>query len=89
MSGGHYDYQYYHINNLADWLEKDFLNNGQIGEYNYLNDASEPQKQQIIQEVNSLINDLRKCAQRAREIEWYMSGDTGANTYLERLSKIL
>ena len=28
MSGGHYDYKYYHLETLADDIESDFINDG-------------------------------------------------------------
>ena len=55
-------------------------------EEDHLNDATEEQKPIILKEVKSLIKDLKDCAKRARELEWYLSGDTGASSYLERLN---
>ena len=51
-----------------------------------IGDATEEERPLILAEIKSLIADLKKCAFRAREIEWYMSGDTGATSYLKRLS---
>lgn len=53
-----------------------------------LSDATPEQRKVIISEITSIITDLRKCSKRAKELEWYLSGDTGASTYLERLSKM-
>lgn len=49
------------------------------------NDATPEERPVIIMEVRLLIADLKRVAFRAKELEWYMSGDTGATTYLERL----
>lgn len=108
MSGGHYNYLYHNLDELADYIEKDFLNDGKYMEEDYsvgttypdynkkplkesdrIGDANPDQRQVILTEIHSLINDLRKCAKRAKELEWYMSGDTGAESYLERLKKVL
>jgi len=51
-----------------------------------LHDATEEQKPIILKEVKSLIKDLKDCAKRVRELEWYLSGDTGASSYIERLN---
>lgn len=100
MSGGHYSYKYYRLDELADDIERDFVEDGKYREEPYswdenddgkrdrISDATEEQRPIIIKEVNSLIQDLRDCSKRAKEIEWYMSGDTGANSYLERLEKL-
>jgi len=106
MSGGHYDYIYFKLDELADFIEKDFVNDGKYmtedwsADYNSyfeerptieqdrLFDANIEQKQIILNEVKSLIKDLKTCAKRAKELEWFMSGDTGPESYLERLQKI-
>ena len=94
MSGGHYDYQYSRINQMANDIEADFLNDGvkpkdkYDDEYDLLSDATDAERVLILEEVKQLIIDLRKCSDRAKEIEWLTSGDTGATTYLKRLKEI-
>jgi len=39
MSGGHYEYQYVRLNQLADDIEGDFLDDGVKEDYDYLNDT--------------------------------------------------
>jgi hypothetical protein len=80
MSGGHYNYKYQILNDLADEIEAD-LNSGEI--YNNCNDNRD--KAWIKAEVINLIKDLREDAKRAYELEWYMSGDTGIESYRERI----
>jgi len=100
MSGGHYDYNYFKIDMLADDIEKDFINDGKYVdrdwtsgnpkdeiEYDRIGDASDVERPLILAEIKSLIKDLRTISQRAKELEWYMSGDTGATSYLKRISK--
>ena len=82
------------MNQLADDIESDFLNEGikykndGDHEYDMLSDATDEERKIILDEVQRLIKDLRKCSDRAKEIEWLTSGDTGATTYLERLKEI-
>ena len=99
MSGGKLDYAYHRLNDLADDIERHFVNDGKYKD-DYLNDpeddgwrdrigdATPEQRVIILAEVRQLILDLRRDSKRAKEIEWYLGGDTGANSYLERLSKI-
>jgi hypothetical protein len=100
MSGGAYSYKYYRLDELADDIERDFLNDGKYesepyswdesddGSRDRIADATEEQRPIILKEVKSLIQDLRDCSKRAKEIEWYMSGDTGADSYLRRLENL-
>jgi len=94
MSGGHYDYQYTRLYSLADDIERDFLNDGIVkseyeksGTYDYLSDATAKQKGIILKEVKNLIKDLRKCAGRVKALEWYTSGDFGAESYLKAIKE--
>ena len=99
MSGGSLDYSYHRLNDLADEIERYFVNDGKYKE-DYLardgddgwrdriGDATPEQRVVILAEVRQLILDLRRDSKRAKEIEWYLSGDTGADSYLERLAKI-
>lgn len=57
-------------------------------EYDRMSDATPEQREIILAEVKSLLKDLRYNAKRAKELEWYLSGDTGATSYLERLTPI-
>ena len=98
MSGGSYDYRYMQLEMLADDIERDFLRDGkyegkdwQTGEpveLDRLDDATPEERILILAEIKSLIVDLRRCARRAKEIEWYRSADTCATSYLERLAGI-
>jgi hypothetical protein len=97
MSGGHYQYQYRYLEYLADEIERDFINDGVICEkygndtdhkYDLLSDATDEEREIILDEVKRFIVDLRQLAIRAKELEWYTSGDTGATSYLKRLNEL-
>ena len=104
MSGGHYEYNFYQLEELADNIEKDFLKDGKylgedysieadfygkrkMVEYDRIGDATEEQRIIILAEIKSLVLDLKRCYKRAKELDYYMSGDTGATSYLERLNE--
>lgn len=101
MSGGAYNHLYHRLDELADEIECDFIEDGKYkvdvserwsleddGVRDRIGDATEEQRPIILKEIKSLIQDLRDCSKRAKEIEWYMSGDTGADSYLERLKNL-
>jgi len=49
-------------------------------------DATKEQKPIILKEIKSLVKDLKDCAKRAKELEWYLSGDTDASDYIKNLN---
>ena len=104
MGGGYFNYQYQHLNYLADDIEGKFINNGKYidedysadtgwnynrpkKEFDRLNGATEEQREQILLEVNSLVQDLRMCSKRAKELEWLLSGDINIANYLKKIKE--
>jgi hypothetical protein len=103
MSGGHYEYKYHVIDDLAEEIDREFENDGKymsedwsterLGreipmiENDHLDGATPEQKEEILSEIKSLVSTLKDAAFRAKELEWFMSGDTGFESYLRRLNK--
>jgi hypothetical protein len=100
MSGGHYDYKYRQIDYLAEEIDREFENDGKymgedwsverygtrpMKEYDYFDGATPEQKEEILREIKSLTETLKNVAFRVKELEWFMSGDTGFESYLKRL----
>lgn len=96
MSGGSLDYAYHKLSNLADDIERQFINDGKYsddylnspddtGERDRIGDATPEQRVIILAEVRQLVIDLRRGSHRAKMLEWYLSGDLGATSYLKRL----
>lgn len=74
MSGGHYDYLYSAINDLADRIEHDLMD-----EENFEGHADK---------VLEFYNHLRDVAECARELEWWMSADTDETRFLSKLARL-
>jgi len=105
MSGGHYDYKYFKVEELAEDIEREFLNDGKYvdddyenssdflsyskkqKEFDRLDDATAEQRIEILSEIKQLIIDLQNCSFRAKILEYYMSGDCGAESYLKQLKE--
>ena len=102
MSGGHYSYKYHQIDDLAEEIDREFENDGKymtedwfvegfggkpLIEKDYLGGATPEQKEEILTEIKSLVSILKDAAFRAKELEWFMSGDTGFESYLKRLKE--
>lgn len=88
MSGGHYGYQYQRINYLIDEIELGLRNDFKTNidtEYmsDYLSGIDEETKLKFRKKVKKLVKDLKSCSIRAKELEWFMSGDTSIKDFLE------
>jgi len=102
MSGGHYEYQYQAIELLTEQIEREFEKDGiyksedwsaegsktPLIDADYFEGATKEHREYLLKEIKSLITDLKLISQRAKELEWFMSGDTGIESYIERLKII-
>lgn len=87
MSGGHFDYAYRHVNNFADSLEIDILNNSvkdEADEWAYCPDYNE----EVLGELTKILNQARYLSEMMKEAEWLYSGDTGEESFMERIKEI-
>lgn len=80
MSGGSLDYGYYNVHILADEIDRKFADDNAM-----LDDVDAKSKKEILREVESLCRLLRNCGDRARNLEWFLSGDIGVDTYIKRI----
>ena len=73
MSGGHYDYAYSRVRDLAESIREDVTKH------------SVPPAYPIpVREAMSRCRlALEDAADAARDVEWFMSGDDGEETFLE------
>ena len=101
MSGGHFDYKQYNIediaNEISDLLErqgKERHKRDMYGSIDYYNNNPEerlyetysPEVQSRMREAVSVI---RKAYVYAQRIDWFLSGDDGEDSFLRRLDKEL
>jgi len=85
MSGGHFDYNQYIIQNIADEIENVVKNNNVKNEYDYSRNYSK----ETIKELNEAITLLRKASIYSQRIDWLLSDDDGEETFHERLEEDL
>ena len=82
MSGGHFNYQQYHLTDIADSIQ--FVLDADLEEkpwYDYREDTKE--------EFKKAIKLLREAAIYAQRIDWLLSGDDGEETFHSRLQEEL
>jgi hypothetical protein len=87
MSGGYFDYKYCQMEYLADEMEQEIANDfgmKEKGDYQYdsLGECGE-EREYMITYFKKSVKDLRKMAKKWRDIEWFLSGDYGYDTFKE------
>lgn len=83
MSGGHYDYVQYKIDQVADEVYQDILNNSKKDEWGHCNDFSE----ETLERFRECENCLRIAAAMLQRVDYLISGDDGEETFHERWKK--
>ena len=105
MSGGHFDYKQWHINEIADSIERIVENNGrektkeELKEESYHDnywDERYPEDlhhykypDEVIKKFKDGIIILKQAAIYAHRIDWLISGDDGNESFIERLQNDL
>jgi hypothetical protein len=105
MSGGHFDYKQWHINQIADDVEKLIERNGREKTREELkeegwrdNDWYKKYPEdlyyykypdEVIEKFKEGLTILKQAAVYAQRIDWLLSGDDGEETFLKRLEKEL
>ena len=77
MSGGHFDYAQYRINDIVDQIERIIKQNP----YEY--------PEEIIDEFKNGIQALNLASEYAQRIDWLISGDDGEESFLRQLRENL
>ncbi len=101
MSGGHFDYKQYQINEIANNIEEELNKQGKEKPKNQLYIDKEfyekypeekyyPYYPKIVQEkMKEAVKQLRIAAIYAQRIDWFLSGDDGNESFIKRLSEEL
>lgn len=85
MSGGHFDYKQFDIQQIIDELEQLIRDNGQPNEWG---DSYNFSDRDIIEFRRGLVY-LQIAHIYAQRIDWYVSGDDGEESFHERLREEL
>ncbi len=97
MSGGHFDYNQYRIDDIADTIQQALDGQGKEKDSSDLWDTYEyyqrhPEEklnytypEKVQKEFKEAIKLLRKAAIYTQRIDWLLSGDDGEESFLERL----
>jgi hypothetical protein len=84
MSGGSFNYEYARMQDFADDLRERLTQQGQVVD-GWKVGTWEPAVAAKLAEIAAIVDHAAKLA---REAEWLYSGDTGEDTFTERVTKI-
>jgi len=84
MSGGHFDYKQYEIENIADEIGQIILDNDSEEKDDW-GDKGHHYSAETIEQFKIAIEHLRKAKVYLHRIDWLISGDDDENSFHERL----
>lgn len=86
MSGGHYQHKYFEISQLAEMITDDIALKSTTREIDHGNDyieLCEKLPDRTLKQMQILADILQACGKMAKDLEWFMSGDTGEDDFAE------
>ena len=101
MSGGHFDYNQYWINDIANSIERELSRQGKekpisesYGDKEYFEKYPDEKYYytypEIVQKkMREAVKQLKIAAIYAQRVDWYLSGDDGDESFIERLEEEL
>lgn len=89
MSGGHFDYQQYRIEDIAKSIEELIKSNDDesLNEWGYR--RGKGYSDETIKKFKTAVNTLRKAAICAQRVDWLVSGDDGEDSFHHRWAEEL
>jgi len=89
MSGGHFNYEQYHIGSIATEVEQLILDNDSEEVNEYGDRKGYHYTPETIAEFKKGLQILQQAHVYAQRIDWLVSGDDGEDTFHSRLKKEL
>ena len=80
MSGGHFEYKQYHIQDIIEKLEETKVKIENDEEYHQYD-----KKKELLQEISNGIDYLNLAQIYTQRLDWLFSGDDGEDSFFERL----
>lgn len=89
MSGGHFDYQQYRLDDMANDIETVIYHNNSTELNTFGDRIGADLPDDIIEEFKHAVTLLREAAIYVQRIDWLLSGDDGEDSFRTRLKKDL
>ncbi len=87
MSGGFFNYNYFHLDDIADMIQVIIDHNDCVEKDEWGNDIGRHYPPEIIEKFKKVVELLRKCRDAAHITDYLLSGDYGEETFLEEWEK--
>lgn len=84
MSGGHFEYKQYHIQDIIEKLEETKVRIENDEEYHQYD-----RKEELLQEISKGLDYLNLAQIYTQRLDWLFSGDDGEDYFFERLEEEL
>ena len=84
MSGGHFEYKQYHIQDIIEKLEETKVKIENDEEYHQYD-----RKEELLQEISNGLGYLTLAQIYTQRLDWLFSGDDGEDSFFERLEEEL
>ena len=84
MSGGHFDYKQYAIQNCADEVNTLIDNNDSTRKTKYGDDVGFHYPKEIIDKFVETAFCLKRASAMLQRVDWLVSGDDGEESFLQR-----
>jgi predicted Zn-dependent protease len=87
MSGGHFQYQQYQIEDIADEIDEMIESNDDetLDQYGVRRGNGYPPE--VIEKFKEAAHTLRQAAEMAQRLDWLVSGDDGEESFMRRWEK--
>jgi len=84
MSGGHFDYNQYRLNDIVDEIEKLVQSNDSVEKDEWGQEKGSHYPADIIEKFKETIWTLKYCEAMVQRIDWLVSGDDGIDSFRKR-----
>ena len=86
MSGGHFEYQEYRVTDIAETIRGEYIKYSTSGS-NKDGESWEKLPDEILNEMKDLYQTLELAYKRVHNLDYFLSGDHGEDTYLELIKE--
>ena len=87
MSGGHFQYQQYRIEEIAVEIDEMIESNDDETLNQYGERRGNKYPPEIIEKFKEAAHTLRQAAEMTQRVDWLVSGDDGENSFMRRWEK--
>jgi hypothetical protein len=87
MSGGHFEYQQYRIEDIARDIHELIESNNEESKNEWGDTRGRNYPPEVIEKFRETVHTLRQAAEMAQRVDWLVSGDDGEDSFLRRWQK--